>query len=193
MITVDHHLRALTEFNRRVRAIGIDGWGLPVPTCPEWDVTALVEHVTLRTAWTARLIAGGTPEQVADFVDRHCNGGDGALASWRRVFVDACAVLDQVSLDRDVSLPGGPLPATSYLAEVCCDTVVHTWDLAIAVGADPRLDGVLVDACDDWLAAIEEDWRRRGAIGARAPVPARADPQEALLARVGRRSEAHSA
>lgn len=37
--------RAQGEFDRRVQAIGDDQWHLPTP-CTEWDLRALVNHLT---------------------------------------------------------------------------------------------------------------------------------------------------
>lgn len=186
MITVDHHLHALAAFDRRVGSIGERDWGLPVPSCPEWDVDALVSHVTVRTAWLARLLRGDGPGGAAAFVDRVCCGADGALPAWRRVYCHARAVLDQTTLVGDVQLPTRPVSARSYLAEACCDAVVHTWDLATAIGVDPTLDSVLVAAIGDWSVVVEEDWRERGAIGRLAAVPDGADAQARMLARFGR-------
>lgn len=188
MITVDHQLRAVAAFDLHVGAIGDGCWDLPVPTCPGWDVTVLVSHVTTRTALVARLLDGDHPDLAAEFVVRHCGGPDGPIASWRRVFADARAVLDQTSLDGGVRLAEGTVPADSFLAEACCEVVVHTWDLANAVGTGRRLDEVLVDACTDLLDEFEEAWRERSAIGPLAAVPDGANAQTTLLARFGRTS-----
>ena len=189
MITVDHHLRALAAFDLRVEAIGDGQWGSPVPSCPGWDVEDLVSHVTVRTAWLARMLAGDGPDVAAAFVRRVCGGAGGPVPAWRRVHLHARAVLDQTTLDGDVQLPTGSTSARSYLAETCCGTVVHTWDLATAIGADPTLDSILVATVAEWFDGIEETWRERGLIGPAVQVPAGADgadAQRALLARFGR-------
>jgi uncharacterized protein (TIGR03086 family) len=188
MITVDHHLRALTVFGGNVNAIADGWWDHPVPACPGWDVEVLVSHVTIATARVARLLDGDDPDQVDEFVDRHCDGVDGPIRSWRRAFADARAVLDQTTLDRPVRLRTGDAPAVRVVAEACCETLVHTWDLATAIGADPRLDDVLVDACRDAFDEFEDAWRERGAIGPRVAVGPDADAQTTWLARFGRMS-----
>ena len=49
------------------------------------------------------------------------------------------------SLSLTVELSGGPTAVQRYCDEVGADTLIHTWDLARAVGADERLPADLVD------------------------------------------------
>ena len=48
------------------------------------------------------------------------------------------------ALERIVNLSSGARSAADYLAEVTVDTLIHTWDLARAIGDDERLDDRLV-------------------------------------------------
>jgi hypothetical protein len=63
---------------------------------------------------------------------------------------------------------------------------VHSWDLAVAIGADPHLDAGAVLACAEWFTGREELYRQGGAIGPRVAVPADGDEQDRLLAVFGR-------
>jgi uncharacterized protein (TIGR03086 family) len=65
------------------------------------------------------------------------------------------------------------------------DSVIHSWDLARAVGADETLDPELVDFAYAALRESAEDWRSGGAFGP-AKQPADDSPQSRLLALTGR-------
>jgi len=66
------------------------------------------------------------------------------------------------------------------------DVLVHTWDLARAVGADDRLDH---DLCARFLARLPADpdaLVKSGMFAAPVSMSEDADPQRRLLARLGR-------
>jgi uncharacterized protein (TIGR03086 family) len=68
---------------------------------------------------------------------------------------------------------------------------VHTWDLAVAIGADRRLDSELVRACVDmFVPQMPEIGRQAGIVGPEIPVAADASPQDRLLGAMGRNPEA---
>jgi hypothetical protein len=71
--------------------------------------------------------------------------------------------------------------------QLAADHLVHTWDLARAVGADETLDPDAVAAVLEWFDATEMLYREAGLIGARVEVGPGAGPQEMLLARFGRK------
>jgi uncharacterized protein (TIGR03086 family) len=132
------------------------------------------------------LLEGSTIEQVGDRLDGD-QLGDEPQAAWRRAFTaatDAAASLE--SVDTAVHVSRGDIPAGDYLMEVAADNLVHSWDLAIAVGADTELDPELVQVVADWFVGVEEAFRAGGAIGERPPIADDADTQTRLLAMYGR-------
>lgn len=67
------------------------------------------------------------------------------------------------------------------------DTLLHTWDLAVATGQDRTLDPALVEACVAmFLPDMPERGRAAGLVGPAVPVPADAPAQDRLLAAMGR-------
>lgn len=67
------------------------------------------------------------------------------------------------------------------------DQLIHTWDLAVALGADRTLDTELVDAVAAmFLPHMPEVGRQAGFVGAAVPVDAPASPQDVLLGAMGR-------
>jgi hypothetical protein len=73
---------------------------------------------------------------------------------------------------------------------VFADHLIHTWDLARAIGADERLDAHLVEACATWFDEHEREWRENSEIGPPVAMPEGADAQACLLARFGRDARA---
>ena len=66
------------------------------------------------------------------------------------------------SLDGEVTLPLGPVPASYAIRINLVDACVHGWDIAIATGQDPALDAAGVRARARGLGAVVAD----GAAGA---------------------------
>ena len=97
------HRRGAAEFTRRVDAIRDDQWHLPTP-CAEWDVRALVNHVTAENLWVPPLLAGRTGPEVGDRFEGDVLGDD-PRAAWQ-ASMDAAleAVESPGALDRTVDL-----------------------------------------------------------------------------------------
>ena len=89
------------------------------------------------------------------------------------------------ALENAFELEIGP-DAAAVLPNVTRDVLVHTWDLARAVGADDRLD---VQWCESFYAALPSDpaaLSASGMFGASVAVGDQTDAQSKLLARLGR-------
>jgi uncharacterized protein (TIGR03086 family) len=70
------------------------------------------------------------------------------------------------ALDKVVNGPDGPTPLGRFLAVYMeVDTLVHTWDIARAVGADESLDEELCRRCYERFLPADEAMRRPGAFG----------------------------
>ena len=82
--------------------------------------------------------------------------------------------------------PATTLDARAMMPNLTRDVLVHTWDLARAVGADDRLD---IRWCEHFYAALPSDPQAQSVSGMfDAPVAASdyTDVQSKLLARLGR-------
>lgn len=178
---------AIAEFDRRLQAIGRESWHDPTP-CAAWDVRALVNHVAVEVAWIAPLLEGQTIADIGHRLDGDILGGD-PRETWRRVSRAALtAVAEDGVLARTVHLSSGDSAAESYLSEVGSDIIVHTWDLAHAVGADERIDPRLVEFAYRTLEPLMQSWRAAGLVATPVDAPTDADGQTRLLALVGRRA-----
>ena len=127
---VTRHRRALAGFTATTEQVPNDAWGRPTP-CTEWDVRELVEHVI---GFHEFLLLG--PLGVRAHRPRV-----GPLARWRATQRAIGTVLDDpCTLDAAAEyFDGARRRPRELLAALADDTVVHTWDLARAVGAPDRL------------------------------------------------------
>ena len=63
---------------------------------------------------------------------------------------------------------------------------MHTWDLAVSAGRDPRLDPQFAGALVDGMSAMEDVLRSSGQYGPAVAVPADADPVTRMAGFIGR-------
>jgi uncharacterized protein (TIGR03086 family) len=179
--------RAVGEFGDRVSEIRDGQWEAATPDT-EWNVRDLVSHVVSEDLWAPPLLAGSTIAEVGDRFDGDVLGPD-PQGAWRAASAHAVdAAGAPGAMDRTVHLSFGDFPGREYALQLFADHLIHAWDLARAIGADERLDPVLVEGCATWFAALEDAYRGAGAIAARPAVPDGADAQTRLLAMFGRRA-----
>jgi uncharacterized protein (TIGR03086 family) len=178
--------RGIDLFGARVQAVKDDQWHLPTP-CTEWDVRALVNHLTYEMRWAVPLFQGKTIEEVGGDSFEGDLLGDDPKGAWDDAAKDAAAAgqADGV-MERLVHLSFGDVPGSEYAMQLHADLLVHGWDLARAIGGDERLDPELVQACSTWFREREELYRAGGAVGPRPELAAGADAQTELLAAFGR-------
>lgn len=183
---LDRFLVASKGFERHVRAIPPDGWAAPTP-CTEWDVRALVNHMTRGNLNYIGLLRGATREDFLAARDADALGDDPVTAFTESVRACAQAFADESALDRVVDYPLGKLTGRRALAVRTADSTVHTWDLARALGADETLDPGLVawidESYDDIFAGLALNSRVFADPPAGAPAASR---QDRLLTRFGR-------
>ena len=164
-------------FDQRLAKVGMDDWTSPT-CCPEWTVTELVEHAIGSQRFIPKAL-GASGDIDAE--------GDDLIEVWRTVSDAADQVLSAPgAMDQIVSLPFGEMPASEGLGLPIGDLLVHTWDLARAIGADDRLDAEACAVVFARLQPIDEALRSPGFFGPKLEPAAGAGAQDVLLAFVGR-------
>jgi uncharacterized protein (TIGR03086 family) len=182
---LDLYRRSVTGFADRLRQVRPDQWNLPTP-CTDWDVRTLVNHIVYEERWMPPIFAGATIAEVGNRFEGDLLGDDPVAGAADAAREADAAVAAPGALERTVHLSFGDVPATEYLRQLLADHLVHSWDLAAAIGADRMLDPEVVHDCAEWFADREDAYRQSGAIGPRAEAPSDAADQDRLIAAFGR-------
>lgn len=176
------YTEAITQFNDIAQDIDDDQWENATP-CKDWNVRALVTHVTRELLWAPKILAGKTIDEVGNKFDGDILGDD-PKAVIQQATNEAIDALDDALGERTVYLSYGKTTADAYMEQNMCDIVVHTWDLAQGIGAEEDFSEELIDAC--YKAWGEADLSESGLFETPVTVPNDADTLTKLLARTGR-------
>jgi uncharacterized protein (TIGR03086 family) len=125
---------------------------------------------------------------VGDLLDGDLLGADPPARCDESPSAAAAAIDRNGAMDQIVHLSSGDVAGREYLTQLFADLVIHSWDLAHAIGSDETLDPQLVQACATWFSGVAELYRQAGVIGPPEQVPDTAGPQTKLLAAFGRRA-----
>ncbi|MEV6261048.1 TIGR03086 family metal-binding protein [Streptomyces sp. NPDC051784] len=161
---------------------GIDDTQLAAPTpCGEYDVRALVNHLSMVVDNFRILAAKGDP----DFSRTE----DVVTGDWRDRFEEATTLLvkawGEPGAEEGVS-GGMKLPARTVGFMVLGDLVVHAWDLATATGQDYEVAPAVASELLPELAAMAPQAREAEVYGPAFPLPQGATAFEQVLAETGR-------
>jgi uncharacterized protein (TIGR03086 family) len=179
------HGQAMTEFDRAVRAVGDEQWGLPTP-CTQWTTRDLVNHLVYEQLWAPPLLAGSTMAEVGDRFDGDVLGDD-PVGAWSGASTAARgAWMESDALDRRVHVSWGVIDATDYCWQMTVDLAVHGWDLSAGLGKPIALAPDLARTLLDHVEPHVQSWQGSGVFGRPVPVPEDADPQTRLIALLGR-------
>ncbi len=168
-------------FDARVKATSGDGWNASSP-CADWSARDVVGHVVGNHRWLVSKVRGGETEPMTDEED--------PAEAWRGAYGAVLATTeDPAAMATMVEGPTGEMPFEQMLGSfVCMDVLVHTWDLARAVGADERLDEASVTKAYGTMKPMDDQIRQPGVFGPKLDPPAGADTQTEFLYFLGRRA-----
>lgn len=168
---VDVWNQAADAFDAAYQAIG-DQWSAATP-CTEFDVSALVEH----TLGAQHMGAGLIGAEIAEGAD------------WPSTRDAMRSALSAEALAGTTNFPpmGGEVPKGMLFGIMTNDLLLHTWDLARAVGADETLPAESVSACYTGLKMMpDEMMRAEGRFAPAIEAPEGADEQTQFLCHSGR-------
>ncbi|MDG6106440.1 TIGR03086 family protein [Dactylosporangium aurantiacum] len=178
----------------RIEATPPARWDAPSP-CDGWTARQVVGHVVNGHRGILAMVDRRPPTPadgvgIAPMADAPPVEPTADLATaFRRCRDDMLAMLHDPARAA-TPLPGGPLgpvPVEQAVAVIgSLELLVHTWDLARAVGADDALDPAQVTRTHQALLPHAEGLRRTGAFRPSVPPPPGADPQTAFLCFTGR-------
>ena len=174
---IDRFNHLVAEFDARVQAAPADSWGNAAP-CDGWTATDVVDHVASNANG---LVAGLTGTEAAQF-----DKGN-VVASWGETRDRVLATVGTADLSQQVAGPFGPMPAEQLIGRlICTDVLVHTWDLARAVGGDERLDADAVAGAYSGLKPMDAMLRMPGVFGPKIEPADGDDAQTEFLKFLGR-------
>jgi uncharacterized protein (TIGR03083 family) len=133
--------------------------GTPIPTCPEWTLTDLVDHVGSTQRWVSRLVGEGISDPGTAF----SIGWESAPAeqsTWGSWLLDGAHGLEATFArgtdDRVVWDPSGGGDGVSFWSQrVFGEISVHRVDAAFALERAYQIDPTLaVAAVEDWLSTM---------------------------------------
>lgn len=150
---LDRYALASNGFAEKLPAVRPEQWTGTTP-CTEWNVRQLVNHMARANLSYVALLDGGSGAEFIRQRDADALGSDPAGAFARSAQACAQAYGRPGALRRTVDHPSGRITAEQALAMRTADSVIHTWDLARAIGADERLDAGLVAWIDEHLDEI---------------------------------------
>jgi uncharacterized protein (TIGR03086 family) len=175
---------SVENWSGMVSRIAADQWDQPTP-CTDWTVRDLVNHVAGEDLWTPPLVAGKTIADVGDQFDGDVLGADPVASAQSAAAAAIAATGAALPGGGIVHLSFGDFPVSEYAWQLVADHLVHSWDLAAAIGAPRELDPEAIADLAGWFVNWEDGFRGAGAIGPRASV-SDGDAQTMLLASFGR-------
>jgi len=179
MSDVSQRLSALVGgFDARVQAAPADSWTNPAP-CEGWTARDVVLHVGNNLLSIGGALQGTELAPIADDED--------APSGWGRARDAITAGLATGDLSQNLPGPMGPMPAEQLLGQfVSMDVLVHTWDLARAVGGDESLPAEVCAQAHSGLKPMDAMIRRPGVFGPKVDCADDADEQTKFLSFLGR-------
>jgi uncharacterized protein (TIGR03086 family) len=173
--------RATEDAGAVMAAVDRRALGWPTP-CTEWTVQDLMDHLAGSTRYLVEGAGSVWPLPSEPITAASYGAGRAAALA---------ALAETGALDRTCTSPlGFGWSVAQATMGAFMDTLVHTWDLAVAIGHDPILDRALVDACiEAFLPDMPERGRAGGLVGPAVVVPPDASPQARLLAAMGRQPD----
>jgi uncharacterized protein (TIGR03086 family) len=174
---IDRLSHLVAGFDARVQAAPADAWGNAAP-CDGWTATDVVSHVCGSANGMAANLSGGEPATF-DSAD--------PVGSWNASRDRILAAVSSADLSQTVQGPMGPMPAEQIIGRLMSmDILVHTWDLARAVGGDEQLDQDAVASSYSGIKPMDAMIRMPGIFGPKIEPAVGADLQTEFLNFLGR-------
>jgi uncharacterized protein (TIGR03083 family) len=154
----DRYLDALADQSARMAdALADADLTLPVPTCPDWTLRQLAEHVGRAHRWAAGII--GRRVTTTPDLDMSSWGAPAApdeLVTWLRGGADELvAAIRSVDPQTQIWSWSDDQTAGFWSRRMTHETAVHRADAELALGREFTLDADLAaDAISEWLGLV---------------------------------------
>ena len=189
IVTIDLrslHRAALALADRQVAELRAADLERPTP-CADWNLAELLAHMIGQHRGFAQAVRDGDAPVAA------YRPVPFELSAWQDSVVevqDAFARADPDATAVAAELTSTPLPVAQLIAAQLLDTVVHTWDVAQAIGVEFTPPAELLAATEAIAVAVPDRAYGRGrAFARRLAVGGDDDAWRRTLALLGRRAE----
>lgn len=177
---------AVSQASGLIKHLQTSRLSLPTP-CPEWDLKALLNHLTYEVLWVPELVAGKTIAEIGDKYDGNVLGED-AQGIWQTASSKALKAVEGANLNQIAHLSYADVPVGHYVAEVGTDVFIHAWDVAQAIYSTLIFDPTIAQAIYDNNISRRQEMADSGAFGMPITIAADANIQTKLLALFGRKN-----
>jgi uncharacterized protein (TIGR03086 family) len=144
---------AQDEFDSRLTAVSNDQWELLAPD-GEWTVRSLVAHVIGVNAMGTALLMGATAEEAASIIG-NTRVGDDPISEFRATAAArAAGFAVPGALEGTYHHPALDMTGDMLLGTQINELVLHSWDLARAIGVDETMSPLVVQASWDFLSPL---------------------------------------
>lgn len=175
---IDRVTGLVQAFDSRVQAAPADAWGNAAP-CEGWTARDVVVHVANNLNRLGNGLQGKEATEVG--------ADDDIVAGWNNARDAFFAGIANGDLSTQLPGPFGPMPAEQLIGRlVSTDVLVHTWDLARAVGGDETLDADAVAGAYSGLKPMDAMIRQPGVFGPKVEAAEGDDLQTEFLKFLGR-------
>jgi uncharacterized protein (TIGR03083 family) len=136
------------------------GTSAPVPSCPDWRVEDLVEHVGRVHRWVVRSFDADPTTRVPFVVDGDPEPGDDIVAWYDDRAAELVQRFEALDLDQVVATFIGAQPVRWWARRQAHETAVHRWDSQLAHGVTEPVDASLAsDGVDEYLMTFLPRWK----------------------------------
>jgi uncharacterized protein (TIGR03086 family) len=166
----------------------LDAASLTAPSpCAGWNVAAVLSH-TLQSieAFSSAVDAGPGPSEAELFGGADILGADPSAVARTIVARSQAAWAGVSDWDREVTTVLGPLPAAQAIAIITFSTLVHSWDLARALGERVEFTASEATLAEAVGAQLVPTLRPAGLFGPEAATPPQATATQRVIAFSGR-------
>jgi len=155
--------------------------------CAGWDVRALLSHTLQSIEAFASAIDGGPgPDEAELFSGRDILGSDPLGAAKPIIERSHAAWAGTTDWDAAVTTVLGQMPAGQAIGIITFSTLVHSWDLAVAMGESVEFTTSEADLVHAVGTQLVPPMRPAGLFGPEVPVPDSATPTQRVVAFTGR-------
>jgi uncharacterized protein (TIGR03083 family) len=155
-VDFERHLAALRHESAALAAAARRGLGARVPSCPDWDVAALVLHNARAFRWATEIVRRHADAEVPS-EELPDPPGDDVVAAFEEASAELVDVLANEAPDTRVwTWSEGDFSVRFWARRMANEVAVHRWDAQLAHGVpEPVEPELAADGVDELLVVFQ--------------------------------------